>query len=134
MTSRSRLTVAVSTMLAAAATASLAGSALAAPSAAAGGGTTVTVKETEYHLGLSTRTLVHGRTYTVVARDAGKLSHSLLIDGKGVSDRGIHNANALTPGTSRSFTVRFPKAGTYRFYCAIRGHAQAGMQLQVKVS
>jgi uncharacterized cupredoxin-like copper-binding protein len=133
MTRRSRLTLAVSTMLAAAATTSLAGSALAAPNAARAG-TTVTVKETEYHLGLSTRKLVHGRTYTIVARDAGKLSHSLLIDGKGVSDRGIHNANALAPGASRSFTVRFPKAGTYRFYCAIRGHAQAGMQLQVKVS
>ena len=53
---------------------------------------------------------------------------------KGVSDRGVHNAHPIAAGKTASFTVKFPSAGTYRFYCAIKGHAAKGMQMNVKVT
>jgi uncharacterized cupredoxin-like copper-binding protein len=106
--------------------------ALALP-AAAGAGTGVTIKEKQWSLSRPPA-LKHGVTYTIAVRNVGTYPHDLLIDGKGVSDRGIHNAHPIAPGKSASFTVRFPQAGTYRFYCAIKGHAAKGMQMNVKVS
>jgi uncharacterized cupredoxin-like copper-binding protein len=110
--------------------------ALALPALAGAGsrtGTGFTVKEKQWSLS-KPPALKHGVTYTVAVKNVGTFPHDLLIDGKGVSDRGIHNAHPIAPGTSASFTVRFPQAGTYRFYCAIKGHAAKGMQMNVKVS
>jgi uncharacterized cupredoxin-like copper-binding protein len=106
--------------------------ALALP-ASAGAGTGFTLKEKQWSIS-KPPTLKHGVTYTVSVKNVGTLSHDLLIDGKGVSDRGIHNAHPVAPGKTASFTVKFPKAGTYRFYCAIKGHAAKGMQMNVKVT
>jgi uncharacterized cupredoxin-like copper-binding protein len=95
--------------------------ALALPGAA-GAGTGFTVKEKQWSISRPPA-LKHGVTYTVTVDN-----------GKGVSDRGIHNAHPIAAGKTASFTVRFPQAGTYRFYCAIKGHAAKGMEMNVKVS
>jgi uncharacterized cupredoxin-like copper-binding protein len=78
--------------------------------------------------------LVHGTRYTIAVHNTGKFSHDLLIDGHGLDDVGIHNKAPLSAGTSKSFTVTFPKAGTYELYCAIPGHRAKGMQLKVVVT
>jgi uncharacterized cupredoxin-like copper-binding protein len=106
---------------------------VAVPVSSAGGGTSFTIKEKQWSLS-KPPTLKHGVVYTVDVKNIGTFSHDLLIDGHGVSDRGIHNAHPIAPGKTASFTVKFPSAGTYRFYCAIKGHAAKGMQMNVKVS
>jgi uncharacterized cupredoxin-like copper-binding protein len=109
--------------------------ALVAPAAlpgAAGAGTGFTVKEKQWSISRPPA-LKHGVTYTVTVHNVGTYPHDLLIDGKGVSDRGIHNAHPVAAGKTARFTVKFPQAGTYRFYCAIKGHAAKGMQMNVKV-
>jgi uncharacterized cupredoxin-like copper-binding protein len=101
--------------------------------ASAGAGTGFTIKEKQWSIS-KPPALKHGVTYTIAVKNIGTFPHDLLIDGKGVSDRGIHNAHPIAAGKSASFTVKFPQAGTYRFYCAIKGHAAKGMQMNVKVS
>lgn len=101
--------------------------------ATAGAGTGFTIREEQWSLS-KPPALKHGVTYTVSVKNIGTYPHDLLIDGKGVSDRGIHNAHPIAAGSSANFTVNFPQAGTYRFYCAIKGHAAKGMQMHVKVS
>lgn len=102
----------------------------AVPAGAAGG---FTLREKQWSISRAPR-LKHGVTYVVTVKNVGTLPHDLLIDGKGVSDRGIHNAHPVAPGKAASFTVKFPQAGTYRFYCAFKGHAAKGMQMNVKVT
>ena len=47
----------------------------------------------------------------------------------------MHNKAAVAPGKTASFSVTFPEAGrTYRFYCAIKGHAAKGMKGTVKIT
>ena len=80
------------------------------------------------------KTLKHGVKYTVTLTNKGKFPHDMLFDGKGVHDVGIHNAHAVAPGKKATFTVTFPKAGTFEFYCAIKGHRAKGMEGKVKVT
>ncbi len=106
---------------------------VAVPASTAGSGSSFTISEKQWSIS-KPPTLKHGVTYTVEVKNVGTFPHDMLIDGKGVSDRGIHNAHPIAPGEDASFTVKFPSAGTYRFYCAIKGHAAKGMQRNVKVS
>ena len=106
---------------------------VALPAAPAGAGTGFTIKEKQWSIS-KPPSLKHGVTYTVTVKNVRTFPHDLLIDGKGVSDRGIHNAHPVVPGKTASFTVKFPQAGTYRFYCAIKGHAAKGMHMNVKVT
>ena len=101
--------------------------------ATAGAGSGFTIREKQWSLS-KPPALKHGVTYTVAVKNVGTYPHDLLIDGKGLADRGIHNAHPIAAGKTASFTVRFPQAGTYRFYCAIKGHAAKGMQEEIRVS
>jgi uncharacterized cupredoxin-like copper-binding protein len=106
---------------------------VAVPASTAGSSSSVTISEKQWSIS-KPPALKHGVTYKIEVKNTGTIAHDLLIDGKGVSDRGIHNAHPIAPGEDESFTVKFPAAGTYRFYCAIKGHAAKGMQRNVKVS
>jgi uncharacterized cupredoxin-like copper-binding protein len=119
-------------VIATAAAASLAGAALAV---AAPKGSTVNVAEKEWKITRASPaiTLEHGKSYTFAVHNTGKFKHDLLIDGKGVEDVGIHNRSPIVPGSSKSFTITFPHAGTYTLYCAIPGHKAKGMELKVTV-
>jgi uncharacterized cupredoxin-like copper-binding protein len=103
------------------------------PATAADAGSSFTIKEKQWSLS-KPPALKHGVTYTVNVKNIGTFPHDLLIDGKKVDDRGIHNAHPIAAGKSAKFTVNFPAAGKYRFYCAIKGHAAKGMQMEVNVS
>ena len=111
----------------------LGAAALVAP-AAASAAAPIKVSEKEYKISGIPKTLKHGVKYTVTLTNKGTIAHDMRFDGKGVHDRGIHNAHAVAPGKKATFTVTFPKAGKYRFYCAIKGHAALGMQGTVKVT
>jgi uncharacterized cupredoxin-like copper-binding protein len=113
--------------------AAIAAGALALTAGPAGAGTSFTVNEKQWSLS-KPPALKHGVTYTVKVHNAGTFPHDLLIDGKGLDDRGIHNAHPIAAGATQTFTVKFPKAGTYHFYCAIKGHAAKGMTEEVRVS
>jgi uncharacterized cupredoxin-like copper-binding protein len=114
--------------------AALAAAAALALPAAAQGAAPVKVSEKEFAITGIPKTLKHGVRYTIALRDTGTLAHDLLFDGKGVDDVGIHNRKPVAPGGSAHFTITFPKAGTYEFYCAIKGHAAKGMKGKVKVT
>jgi uncharacterized cupredoxin-like copper-binding protein len=105
----------------------------ASPAAAGNTGNTVKISEKQWSIS-KPAALRHGVTYTIAVHNVGTFPHDLLIDGKGVSDRGIHNAHPIAPGKTETFTVKFPTAGKYHFYCAIKGHAAKGMSREVVVS
>ena len=107
--------------------------ALVAP-AAASAATPIKVREKEFSISGMPKTLKHGVKYTITLTNKGTYPHDLLIDGKKVHDVGIHNAHAVAPGSHASFSVTFPTAGSYEFYCAIKGHAAKGMKGKVKVT
>jgi plastocyanin len=52
--------------------------------------------------------------------NAGTIVHDFKIAGK--------KTRKLSPGQSQTITVRFRKAGSYRYLCTIPGHAAAGMK------
>jgi uncharacterized cupredoxin-like copper-binding protein len=111
----------------------LGAAALIAP-VAAGAASPIKVNEKEFTITGIPKTLKHGVKYTVTLSNKGKFPHDLLFDGKGVHDVGIHNKAPVAPGKTASFTVTFPKAGKFEFYCAIKGHAAKGMKGEVKVT
>jgi uncharacterized cupredoxin-like copper-binding protein len=123
-----------STALAIAATAALAAAAFAVAAEAASPTVNINEKEWTVKRAAPEIKLVHGKTYTIAVHDKGRFTHDLLIDGHGLEDVGIHNKAPIHAGKSKSFSVKFPKAGTYDFYCAIPGHKAKGMELKVVVS
>ena len=94
----------------------------------------IKVSEREFKITGVPKTLEHGVTYTFTLTNKGTYPHDMLFDGKRLHDVGVHNPRAATPGSSASFTVTFPSAGRYHFYCAIKGHAAKGMQGTLTVS
>ena len=90
---------------------------VALPATPAGAGTGFTLKEKQWSIS-KPPTLKHGVTYTVTVKNVGTFPHDLLIDGKGVSDRGIHNAHPVAPGRPRasrsSSRRRVPTGSTAR--------------------
>jgi uncharacterized cupredoxin-like copper-binding protein len=110
----------------------LGAAALVAPAGA--NAATIKVKEKEFSITGVPKTLKHGVKYTFALTNTGKFPHDLLFDGKKVDDVGIHNKKAIAAGKTASFAITFPQAGTYKFYCAIKGHAAKGMKGTVKVT
>ena len=80
------------------------------------------------------KTLKQGVKYTFTLSNKGEFPHDMLFDGKKVDDVGVHNKHAVAPGKSASFSITFPQAGKYHFYCAIKGHAAKGMKGNVTVT
>jgi uncharacterized cupredoxin-like copper-binding protein len=111
----------------------LGAAALVAP-AATNAAAPIKVSEKEFSITGVPKTLKHGVKYTFTLTNKGTFKHDMLFDGKKVDDVGVHNKHAVAPGKSASFTITFPAAGTYHFYCAIKGHAAKGMKGNVKVT
>ena len=113
--------------------ASLGAAALVAP-AAASAAAPIKVSEKEFSIAGVPKTLKHGVKYTFTLANKGKFPHDLLFDGKKVTTSACTTRTPIAPGKTASFSVTFPKAGTYKFYCAIKGHAAKGMKGTVKVT
>ena len=112
-------------LLAAAALASLVAAVIVLPAAARShqaAATTVKVlagKPSEFKFALSTKT-VHRGTVTFLVTNKGKITHNFKIAGKKTPN--------LAPGKSAKLVVKFAKAGKYAYFCAVPGHAAAGMK------
>jgi plastocyanin len=89
----------------------------------AGKAAKVTVKETEYKLTFSSKTLSPGATTFVIVND-GTIPHSFAIKGPGVSKQ-LHAT--LKPHATATLTVTL-KSGSYSFWCPVPGHAGLGMK------
>jgi uncharacterized cupredoxin-like copper-binding protein len=90
--------------------------------------TTITVKETEYRLKLSTTKGTVGPVDFIV-KNAGKITHAFAISGPGVKTK---KTKAIKPGRSATLVVTL-KSGTYAVWCPIPGHAALGMKATVTV-
>jgi uncharacterized cupredoxin-like copper-binding protein len=91
--------------------------------------TKVAVKETEFKISLSKTSLKPG-SYEFDVQNQGKLDHDFVVEGPGVNDE---KTPLLKPGTTGKLDATL-KGGSYRFYCSVPGHAQAGMDVKVSVS
>lgn len=90
--------------------------------------TTITVKESEYHLSLSSKKGAVGPVHFVI-KNAGKLTHAFAISGPGVKTK---KTNAIKAGGSATLVVTL-KSGTYTVWCPMPGHAALGMKATVSV-
>jgi plastocyanin len=79
---------------------------------------------TEFDYVVSPKSVAHGPV-TFSITNAGTRSHSFSIKGKRV---------VVAPGQSTRLTVTLPTAGTYLYFCALAGHAAAGMKGALKVT
>ena len=61
---------------------------------------------------------------TIAFTNGAPLPHNLTVEGTGGSTLG---ATPTFQGGSKTLTVNL-KAGTYKFYCSVPGHRQAGME------
>jgi plastocyanin len=87
----------------------------------------VTVVEHEYTLTLKHVLAAGPTTFVVVNR--GHVAHSLAISGPGLKKQLV---GLDAPGKTRLLTVTL-KAGTYRLWCPVPGHAALGMKANVRV-
>jgi uncharacterized cupredoxin-like copper-binding protein len=101
-----------------------------ARSAASGSsGATLEATESDYRIALSSAAAHAGRV-TISVRNAGQVTHDLVMDGPGVADQ---KTALLSPGQTAQLVVTL-RAGTYDVYCDIPGHKQAGMDAKLTVS
>jgi uncharacterized cupredoxin-like copper-binding protein len=89
---------------------------------------TITVKEKDYSLILSTRKGAVGPTRFVV-KNTGKLAHAFAIAGPGVKTK---KTKTIKPGASATLNVTL-RSGTYTVWCPMPGHAALGMKATVTV-
>jgi len=78
----------------------------------------VTVKATEFHFALSTRTARHG-LFIFKVTNRGHVKHDFKIAGK--------NTPLIAPGKSATLRVTLTK-GPHKYICTVIGHAAAGMK------
>ena len=78
----------------------------------------VTVKATEFHFALSTRTARHG-LFIFKVTNKGHTAHDFKIVGK--------KTPKLSPGKSATLKVTLKK-GTFKYICTIDSHASLGMK------
>jgi plastocyanin len=89
----------------------------------------VPVTESEFKIELPSTSLSPG-SYTFDLTNKGQVGHDLVVDGPGVSDE---KTPVIGSGKTAKLTVDL-KSGTYKLYCSVPGHEQAGMKLELKVS
>jgi plastocyanin len=93
-------------------------------------GTVVTTTETEYQIVLSQTSFTPG-TYTFEVTNHGQVTHSLEINGPGVSDQRL--PQLLGPGQSARMTVTL-RRGSYDVFCQVGHHRALGMNVIIEVT
>src|SRR3954465_9153937 len=93
-----------------------------------GGGETVRATEKEFSIKLDKGDELGTGKYRFEVINQGKIDHDLAIEGEG----GEQKTALIGPGKEASLEADL-KAGKYRFYCTVPGHAQSGMEVDVTV-
>lgn len=89
------------------------------------------IKASEWKFDASATQLTAGKPVTVSLQNQGKLEHDLKIEGLTADSKEVL-LNALS-GRTASVKLTPEKAGTYRFFCTLPGHQEAGMKGQLVV-
>jgi uncharacterized cupredoxin-like copper-binding protein len=89
---------------------------------------TVPVSETEFKIELPSESFSPG-SYKFDLKNDGNVEHDLAVKGPGVDNE---KTPVIGPGKTASLTVKL-QSGTYKLYCSVPGHEQAGMKLEIKV-
>lgn len=93
-----------------------------------GGGKTVRALEKEFSIKLDGGTTLNADKYRFRVVNEGKIDHDLEIEGEGVEEK----TALIGPGEEADLEADL-KAGSYRFYCTVPGHAESGMDVDVTV-
>jgi uncharacterized cupredoxin-like copper-binding protein len=119
--------------------------ALAACAAPAQPSTAVTISETEFAFSPGSLTVPVGEPVTITFENAGAQEHDFVIEQIAVADvvkdeaadDSGHDMSgmemdydlhvATTPGGTSTLIFTATELGTYDFYCAVKGHKEAGM-------
>lgn len=109
--------------------------------------TTVDVTLSEFAIDLSTSSVFRvGQSYQFVVTNRGALPHEFMIlpempdvGAKDMEDLdnvavGMISEDELGSGSTESIEVTFNQAGTFELACALPGHYDAGMKLEIEVA
>ena len=77
---------------------------------------TVRVTARDFSFALSRRSVPAGSSVRFVVRNRGATVHDFVVRGR--------RTRLLRPGKAQTITVAFPRKGTFRFLCAVSGHAR----------
>jgi uncharacterized cupredoxin-like copper-binding protein len=88
---------------------------------------TVPVTETEFKIALPSTSVKAGPT-TFDVKNAGKTEHDLVVTGNGLTE----GTPRFPGGQSKTLKVTL-KPGTYKLFCSVPGHEQAGMVTRITV-
>ena len=100
-------------------------SSTAAAAAAPTGGSTsgLTLSESEFKIDPKSPKVAKAGTITITVKNTGAVTHALTVQ----TPSGPVSTPNIAPGKTATLKVNITKAGTYKFFCPIPGHAQAGM-------
>jgi uncharacterized cupredoxin-like copper-binding protein len=90
---------------------------------------TVAVSESEFKIELPSDHVAPGN-YEFDLKNEGHIGHNLVVEGPGVDNE---KTAVIDGGKTAVLTVDL-KSGTYKLYCSVPGHEQAGMKVELKVS
>jgi len=89
---------------------------------------TINVRGEDFRFILSSSDLGQGR-YRFRLRNAGQIPHNLVINGPEINNEATPVIDA---GETATLDVGFT-AGTYKLYCNVPGHEEAGMRVDVEI-
>ena len=95
-------------------------SAAAAPSS--GGG--LTLDESEFKIDPANAKVAKTGPIEITVKNTGAVTHALTVQ----TPAGPVSTGNIAPGKTTTLKVNISKAGTYKFFCPIPGHEQAGMK------
>ncbi len=90
---------------------------------------TVEVAGSEFEFELPGKSLSAG-DYTFKLENTGQAAHDLVLEGPGLDDAATP---LVDPGQTGSVDVTLA-SGTYKLYCSVPGHEDAGMKLELEIS
>jgi uncharacterized cupredoxin-like copper-binding protein len=91
--------------------------------AASSGGGGLTLNESEFKIDPAHPKVAKG-AITITVKNTGAVTHALTVQ----TPSGPVSTGNIAPGKTTTLKVNIAKAGTYKFFCPIPGHEQAGMK------
>ena len=93
-----------------------------APSGPAGGEEGIVISGTEFSFAPAKISVKAGESAKIVFRNKGASSHNLMIEGMEIG------TEVIAGGKEAALEFTPASKGTYKFYCSVPGHREAGME------